>query len=113
MTTYHPESVEQTFRATVGGLGVVDIVTDGTFQEIVLPEGIVCLSSAIQVQALTKTSFDPEDDCQPFEWSRDGAEDGYLFDPYGKGIKISKHGGNSLGFVKALAGYKVVVYAKL
>jgi len=110
MSVYYPEGTEQTFRATEGGLGIADITTDGTFQEVVIPAGIDGLVMAIQVQDIVKTTYYPDDDCYPFEWSHDGVEDGYLFDVYGKAVRVPKHGGDSLGFVKAVAGKMIVVY---
>lgn len=110
-------TTQQTFRATVGGTGA-DIVTgDATanangFHEVVLPAGVECKIAFIQVQAVTHTTFEPMDECYPFEWSHDGVEDGYLFAQYGKAVRIAKDGGSSLGFVKAVADKKIVVYVE-
>jgi len=111
MSELRAGTLEQTFRASVGGTGA-DIVTDGTAKEVVLPPGVVCRRAYIQVQNITKTTFDPYDDAVPFEWSRDGVEDGYLFSSVGKAVALKREPGESLGFVKAATGKKIIVYVE-
>lgn len=101
---------EFVFRARADGSGEF-FLTDGTFQEIILPTGSNCTLVYIQVRKVTPVTFDPQEDCLPFEFSHDGVEDGILCPPEGCSISIKKVAGESLGFIKAAAGYKVIAYA--
>lgn len=89
----------------------VDIVTVAdTAHKIMLPKGLHCKNALIQVQAATLITYDPLDDCVGFGWA--SAEEGpyFLFDNYGKVLGESKIAAANLGYIKAPAGYKIVIH---
>ena len=86
----------------------VALVTDATYQEVLVPDGVEGSRFALQVQTVTKTSYDILDDCIGFQWSSTGEDPGFLFSNAGKICPTPKSGGGSLGYVKAPAGYNIV-----
>lgn len=88
--------------------GGTPLVTDATYQEVLIPAGTEGSGFGIQVQAVAKTTYDVLDDCIGFQWSSTGADPGFLFAQAGKVCPTPKSGGASLGFVKAPAGYNIV-----
>jgi len=84
------------------------LVTDGTYQQILVPAKVEGRRFVIQVQATTMSAYDFDTDCSNFQWSSTGEAPGYLFYSIGKGCPTPKSPGGSLGFIKAPAGYNIV-----
>lgn len=103
-------TTEGTFRATLNGDGSTELLTDSsTGKEIIVPSGVSLNAFLIQVQRTSPFGFDPDYNCLPFAWS-DTLAGEKIYAPYaGKAFAIAKNAGDSLGFVWAETGHKVVV----
>ena len=106
------------FLAKADGDGDVIITGDASanvagFHEIILPEGFTCHNAIIQVISPNPTSFDFDVDCTNFLFSPAGFPDGpgLLFGSAGKILGRSVFRNQSVGFVKAPAGYNIAILA--
>jgi len=105
MSVIYPTSDTSFFAEDSEGTA---LLTDGTYQEVIVPDGVEGRQFVIQVQATTMASYDLESDCAAFQWSSTGSAPGYLFASAGKVCPTPKASGGSLGYVKAAAGKNIV-----
>ncbi len=97
---------EKTFYPDIGDTG---LTVEDTWHEVILPEGVKCKAVLIQVQNATVTDFNTDTDCVGFLYSSQDGGPGFLYQAIGRGIARAAEGPDSLGFIKAVAGKRIVV----